>query len=151
MKHFQDILFIWTRTYRQILKSDFEICISVPLMKSFVEAQCGYCQLVWMFHTRELNRKVNHTQQRALRIVYIDSSRSFTELLKKDNLVCIHYRNIQPLVIELYKVKHTISNSLILNISSLRSIDYNLGTQNNFIKPSANTTRSGLKSLNFFA
>ena len=39
-------------------------CVSLKqrrvLMKSFIEAQFGYCQLIWMFHTRELNRKNNH-------------------------------------------------------------------------------------------
>ena len=75
-------------------------------MKSFIEAQFGYCQLIWMFHTRELNRKINHIHERALRIVYRNNSRSFTEMLKKDNLACIHYRNIPSLAIELYKVKH---------------------------------------------
>ena len=104
-----------------------------------------------MFHSRELNRKINHIHERALRIVYRDNSSSFTELLKKDNSVCIHYRNIQSLAIELYKVKHTISNSLILDIFLLRSEDYNLRTQTDFIKPSTNTTRYGLKPLNFFA
>ena len=98
-----------------------------------------------------MNRKVNHIHERALRIVYRDNSSSFTELLKKDNSVCIQYRHIQPLAIELYKVKHTISNSLILDIFPLRSVDYNLRTQTDFIKPSPNTTRYGLKLLNFFA
>ena len=121
------------------------------LIKSFIEVQCGYCQLTWMFYPRDLNRKVNHIHQRALRIVYRDNSSSFTELLKKDNSVCIQYRHIQPLAIELYKVKHTISNALILDIFLLRSIDCNLQTQNDFIKPSANTTRYDLKSLTFFA
>ena len=51
------------------------------LMKSFKEAQFGYCQLIWMFHTRELNRKINHIHERALRIVYRDNSSPFTELL----------------------------------------------------------------------
>ena len=36
------------------------------LMKSFIEAQFDYCQLIWMFHTRELNRKINHIHERAL-------------------------------------------------------------------------------------
>ena len=63
------------------------------LMKSFIEAHFGYCQLIWMFHARELNRKINHIHERALRIVYRDNSSSFTELLKKDNSACIHYRN----------------------------------------------------------
>ena len=65
------------------------------LMKSFIEAQFGYCQLIWMFRTRELNRTINGIHERALQIAYRNNSSSFTELLKKDNSVCIHYRNIQ--------------------------------------------------------
>ena len=49
-------------------------------MKSFIEAQFG---LSWMFHSRELNRKINDIHERALRIVCRDNSSSFTELLKK--------------------------------------------------------------------
>ena len=40
------------------------------LMKSFSEAQFGYCPLVWIFHGRALNRKINHLHERSLRIVY---------------------------------------------------------------------------------
>ena len=103
------------------------------LLKSFIEAQFGYCQLIWMFHTIELNRKINYIHERALRIVYRDNSSSFIELPKKDNSVFIHYRNIQSLAIELYKVKHTFSNFLILDIIPLRSVDYNLRTQTDFL------------------
>ena len=28
------------------------------IMKVFVESQCGYCPLIWMFHSRELNNKI---------------------------------------------------------------------------------------------
>ena len=120
-------------------------------MKSFMEARFGHCQLIWTSHSRELNRKVNRIHERALRIVYRDNSSSFKERLRKDNSVCIQDRNIQSLTIELCKVKHAISNSLILDFFPLRSVEYNLRTQTDFIKPSTNTTRYGLKSLNFFA
>ena len=72
------------------------------LMKSFVEAQFGYCPLAWMFHGREINRKINHIHERSLRIGY-DSS--FKDLLKTENSVCIHHRNIQSLTVELFKLK----------------------------------------------
>ena len=52
-------------------------------MKSSIEAQFGCCQLIWMFHSRELNRKINHINERALRIIDRDNNSSFTELLKK--------------------------------------------------------------------
>ena len=39
----------------------------------------------------------------------------------------------------------------MLDIFPLRSVDYNIRTQTDFIKPSTNTTRYNLKSLNFVA
>ena len=56
---------------------------SSVLMKSFIEAQFGYGQLIGMFHTKKLNRKINHIHERASRIVCRDNSSSLTELLKK--------------------------------------------------------------------
>ena len=29
------------------------------IMKAFIESQFGYCPLVWMFHSRTLNNKIN--------------------------------------------------------------------------------------------
>ena len=63
------------------------------IMKSFIESQFGYCPLVWMFHSRSLNNKINRIQERALRITYNDKSSSFENLLEKDNSVTIHHRN----------------------------------------------------------
>ena len=31
------------------------------IMKAFVESRFGYCPLIWMFHSRRLNNKINHT------------------------------------------------------------------------------------------
>ena len=45
-------------------------------MKLSVKAQFGYCGLVLMFHSRELNRKINHIHKRSLRIVYTDHNNS---------------------------------------------------------------------------
>ena len=47
------------------------------LMKSFIESQFGYCPLIWMFHGRGVNRKINHLHERSLRIVYKESNSSF--------------------------------------------------------------------------
>ena len=64
----------------------------------------GYCPLVWMFHSRKLNNRINNIHERALLIVFSDYTSTFQELLIKDNSVTIHIRNIQTLAIELYKV-----------------------------------------------
>ena len=65
------------------------------LMKSFIVSQFGYCPLIWMFHGRGVNNKINHLHERSLRIVYKDSNSSFKDLLKKDNSFTVHHRNRQ--------------------------------------------------------
>ena len=75
-------------------------------MKAFITSEFGYCPLVWMFHCRKLNSRVNKLHERALRIVYQDYISSFTELLEKDNSTTMHNRNIQLLATELFKVKN---------------------------------------------
>ena len=75
-------------------------------VKAFTASEFGYCSLVWMFHSRKLNSRVNKLHERALRIVYQDYTSSFTELLEKDNLTTIHNGNIQLRATELFKVKN---------------------------------------------
>ena len=75
-------------------------------MKSFVESQFAYCPLIWMFYSRELNRKINKIQERSLRMVYTNDTSIYEELLKMDGSVTVHYRNIQTLAIEMYKSKY---------------------------------------------
>ena len=76
-------------------------------MKAFIEAQLAYCPSIWMFCQRSSNTQINHSHERALRIVYNDNESTFEDLLKKDNSVSIHHKNIRLLGIELYKVKKT--------------------------------------------
>ena len=76
------------------------------LMKAFIESQFAYCPLIWMFHSREINNKINKLHERALRLVYSDHISTFDELLLKDESLTVHHRNLQKLAIEMYKIKH---------------------------------------------
>ena len=75
------------------------------LMKTFIESQFNYCPLTWMFHSRQLNTKINKLQERALRIVHKNPNLTFQQLLDLDKSHCIHHRNLQKLAIEMFKVK----------------------------------------------
>ena len=96
------------------------------LMKSFVEAQFGYCALVCMSHGREFNKKINHIHERSLHIVYRDHKSSFNDLLQKDKSVWIHHRNIQSLTTDLFKMKENLCNTMISDIFPTRAGNYNL-------------------------
>ena len=82
-------------------------------MHSFIVSQLGYCPLVWMFHGRQLNNRINRIHDRALKIVYRDTKSSFNDLLIKEKAFTIHERNLQTLGIELYKVAYGISPKIM--------------------------------------
>ena len=54
-------------------------------MKAFLLSQFNYCPLIWMFSDRRMNNRVNRIREKALRIIYNDTSSNFPELLQKDN------------------------------------------------------------------
>ena len=82
-------------------------------MKAFIKSQFSSCPLIWMFHSRGVNNKINHLHERLLRIVYKDNISSFEDVLRKDRSFTIHQRNIQSLAIELFKVKGNLSNNIM--------------------------------------
>ena len=79
------------------------------LMKTFIISQFNYCPLIWMFHSRTLNNKINKLHERALRLVYDDKDLTFQELLDLDGSVTIHQRNLQKLAIEMFEIKNNLA------------------------------------------
>ena len=71
-------------------------------MQTFKESQFGYFPLVRMFPGSIVNNKANNFHERALQILYKDCTSSFEDLLKRDNFVTIHHRNIKSLATELF-------------------------------------------------
>ena len=117
------------------------------VMKAFVTSQFGYGPLVWMFHSRGLNNKINSLHERGLRTTYGDKSSSFQDLLKKDNSVSIHHRNIQALATEIFKVKNNIAPEIIKELFSPKMSPYDLGNNNSFKRRRVNSVRHGIESV----
>ena len=102
-----------------------------------------------MFCSREMNRKINHIHERALRLVYGDYTASFEELLKKDKTVSIHHRNIQYLAIEMYKVINNLSPQILNEIfEKCEMLPTRLGRS--FVRPKVNKVYKGENSLRSF-
>ena len=120
-------------------------------MKALFELQFGYCPLIWIFHSRGVNNKINHLQERLLPIVYKDNISSLEDSLKKNRSFTIHQRNFQSLAIELFKFKENLSNSIMYDIFQTRKINYNLRSQTDFASICVNTNKFGLNSLRYFA
>ena len=86
-----------------------------------------------MFYSRDLNNIINFLHERALRTTYGVSSSSFQNLLKKDNSVSIHRRNIQALATEMFRVKNNIAPEIIKELFPPKMGPYDL-RNNNSIK-----------------
>ena len=86
------------------------------LLNAFITSHFSYAPVVWMFHSRKLNNRINNIHERALRLVYKDYTSSFDDLLATDNSFKIHQRNLQKLATEIFKVKQGIAPAIMNNI-----------------------------------
>ena len=109
------------------------------VMRTFVLSQFNYCPLIWMFNDRSTNNRISHIHERALRIAYRDENSTFEELLIKDNSVCIHHKNLQSLMIEIYKTRNNLNPPFMKDIFEAREICYNLRKHNTFFTHKAKT------------
>ena len=95
------------------------------ILNSFITSHFSYCPIVWMFHSRKLNNRINSIHERALRLIYQDYTSSFKELLLKDSSLTIHQRNLQKLVTELFKVKIGVAPEIMKDIFEINESRYN--------------------------
>ena len=119
------------------------------IFNSFIISNFSYCPIVWMFHSRKLNERINHIHERALRIVYRDFTSSFQELLVKDNSVTIHQKNLQKLVTEIFKVKKNLAPALMNDVFEFIEKPYHLRENEHVKAERIHTTRYGLETPSF--
>ena len=119
------------------------------IMKAIIESQFGYCPLVWMFHSRGINNKINRTHERALRTTYNNKSSTFQDLLDRDNSVTVHHRSIRTLAIETFKVLHGLSPLLLNEVFVERNCNYNIRWNNFLNRRRVNSVRFGTESVSF--
>ena len=112
------------------------------IMKTFIESQFNYCPLVWMFHSRHINTRINKLHERALRVVYKDEKLTFNQLLEKDNSFTIHERNLQKLALLMFKVKNELCPKPIQEI-------FEKNEKGNWIIPKVRTENNGKETLRY--
>ena len=117
------------------------------LMNSFIRSQFNYCPLVWMFHDRATNSKLNRIHERALRLVCKDSESELEKLKKKYGT--IHQHNLQLLMIEIFKTKNNLNPTFMKNIFTERNIQYSLRSENHLRLPKVKTTTYGIENIQY--
>ena len=135
----------WFANYRSLKKRRI-------VMKIFIESQFKCCSLIWMFHSRTINNKINRSHERALRIVYSDYKSCFEGILMRDNSFSIHERNIQSLAIENYQFFNGLSPSLLNNVFHKNiSNSYDLRNHKELYSRNPKTVRYGTEPVSYMA
>ena len=90
------------------------------------KSQFNYCPLVWMFCSRQSNNVINKIHEQSLKISYKDQKTSYHNLLETHNELTIHQRNLQVLMIEIYKIVHGVTPPIMKSLFEFRSNEYNI-------------------------
>ena len=101
------------------------------LMNSFFNSQFGYCPLIWMFHSRIMNNKINRLHERCMRLIYEDKTSSSEELLEQEKSNSMHTRILQMLATEMLKVYRSMS-PILSELFRRGDISYNSQSNSNF-------------------
>ena len=111
------------------------------------------CDCIWSrrksFCHKGASKEINRTHKRVLRMLYEDYKFPFEILLTRSGSVCIHAKNLQKLLIEIYKSINHLSPSLVWEFHEKKCVEYNLRTENLCKLPTIKSTSFGLESLSF--
>ena len=105
-----------------------------------------------MFHSEKLNNKINKLHESCLRIVYNSKTSTYEELLESDNSVSVHFRNVQALATELYKVVNGFSPDTMKDVFPLNENSfYNTMNKRTFDSSHIRTAHFGSETLSHLA
>ena len=108
------------------------------IFKNFVESQFKYCPIVWLFHSRHTNNKIDRLHEKTCRIVYDIDVSTFNQLLDMDKSFCIHHQN---------KALHDYSGNSSKKIFVRRESTVKLRFKPVIVIPLLNSVLQGKKSL----
>ena len=102
-----------------------------------------------MFCSRTSNNMINRIHERVLRLILNDHTSDFDTLLQNNNNTCNHHRNIQTLVIEIYKTKNNVKPPIMDFILERKNSTYNLRDFQEFATKRKRTVKMATETLNY--
>lgn len=121
----------------------------LQIYKTAILPHLTYCSLVWHFCKATDKKKLERVNERGLRAVFCDWNLTYDDLLKRANLTTLLNKRLQDIAIFMYKVKHRLLPTNILELFSGTPSCYNL-RNSDFHIFRFNTVRYGKHSLRYF-
>ena len=102
-----------------------------------------------MFSSKAANNEINRTHKRALRTLHEDYDASFELCLRREADTTIHIKNLQKVMLEVFKTLNSLNPSYIWEFFSTKQIDYNLRIKNLVKLPQIKTHAFGRHCVTF--
>ena len=125
------------------IEQELKICNAVIL------SNFNYCPLIWLFCNKDAYKEIDRTHKRVVRIPYKNYESPFETLLTRSDSFCIHVRNLQKLMTEIYKSMNHLKPPLVWEFHEKNNVNYNLRLKNLCKLPQINTQSYGQESLLF--
>ena len=119
------------------------------LCKTTVLANFNYCPLIWVFSSKAANNEINRTHKQALRVLYKNNNLSFDKCLMKEAGITIHVKNLQKIMLEVFKTLNYLNSSYLWDLFNVKQVEYNLRTKNLVMLPQIKTQTYGVNSITF--
>ena len=114
------------------------------IMYAFIFSQFGYCPLVWMFHSRKLNNRINNIHQHALRIVYRDYESTFQQLLKQNKPVSKKPTNT---CYRDFKTKNGLNPVIMEDVFNFKNLAYNFRNAETLNRSNVSSAKYGTDTI----
>ena len=96
------------------------------LFKSFIKGQFNYYPLLWMLCLWSSSNLINKIHEKVLSLTSEINDVPFNNLLSINNEVSIHNKNIQTILVEVYKNLNGLSPPTMVDLLTTRKNIYNL-------------------------
>ena len=78
-----------------------------------------------MFCSKKSNNMINKVHERVLRGILREDLSDFQSLLQNNEGICRHHKNIQSLMIEMFKIKNDLALLILNSMFGRRNESYN--------------------------
>ena len=92
---------------------------------------------------------INKVDKRALRVILGDDLSDFETLLQNNKDICNHRKNIQILMIEMFKIKNELAPSIMDSMFERRNEYYSLRNFQEFLTERKRTVHYGRETLSY--
>ena len=96
------------------------------LTEAYISSDFRYCSLIWMFCGKMSDNLIVKTLYKTLRAIYDTQSRSYEELLHLNGKKKTYTKNLQILMVEIYKCLNNINPPFTWDYFKQKNNPYNL-------------------------